>query len=72
MIVLLSRREWLVAMLTADGFSRKEMALVLSITATTVNGYSKRARNKYRDAGRRCGTAIEMRECLAADGYLSE
>jgi DNA-binding CsgD family transcriptional regulator len=71
-MALLSRREWLCCMLTADGHLFKEIALVLGISQATAEGYVRRARGKYTHVGIDAGSKILLRKQLVREAHLHE
>jgi DNA-binding NarL/FixJ family response regulator len=70
--VRLPPRQALVAQLYASGQTDVQIAAQLGITFLTVKTLVRKARMRYRAAGREASSKLELRARLLEDGYLTE
>jgi DNA-binding NarL/FixJ family response regulator len=67
--VALSEREFEAVALYVSGVPKKIVALQLGVKVTTVDEFVKRARQKYKEAGRPAPTKVALLRRLIEDGY---
>ena len=70
--VQLPLRERMVVALYCEGHTAPDIALVLSISPSTVRTSVRRVKAKYARQGLPAATKVQLRECLVADGVLVE